>query len=185
MNKRVNMLGWKEKRKRVSKTINLKRYWQKKEDLKDNETGSSNTDKTGHFKTMKENCTKSYEYQQLDVKEPKQFLSKIWKQKELNRKEYLIYYMVNNFKNFKKVRRWKYSRIHSEQHSKKYQIGKRLTMIAYMDDGLKKFSSIHHRMVLKMNRWLEEPDISEWMTNGKTTLILEDPPTKKWTTPNN
>ena len=33
------------------------KYWQKKGDLKDPETGSSNTIKTGHSKIMKENPT--------------------------------------------------------------------------------------------------------------------------------
>ena len=49
---------------------------------------------------------------------------------------------------------WKYTPIHSEQHSKEYQIGK------------------HHAM---MNRCLQETDIPKWMTKVKTILIQKDP----------
>ena len=41
------------------------------------------------------------------------------------------------YKESKKVLRWKYISIHSEQHSKKCQIGKRQAMTAYMDTGFK------------------------------------------------
>ena len=37
-----------------------------------------------------------------------------------------------------------------------------------------KFTSIHDRLAIKMNRCLEETDISEWMTKGKITLIQKD-----------
>ena len=40
-----------------------------------------------------------------------------------------------SWKDLKKAWKWKYSSIHSEQHSKKYQIGKRQAMMAYMDSG--------------------------------------------------
>ena len=39
----------------------------------------------------------------------------------------------------------------------------------------KKFSSIHDRLAIKMNRYLEEAVIPEWMTKRKTTLIQNDP----------
>ena len=38
-----------------------------------------------------------------------------------------------------------------------------------------KFSSIRDRLTLRMNICLEETDILEWMTKGKTTLIQKDP----------
>ena len=41
-------------------------------------------------------------------------------------------------KDSKNVLRRKYTSIQSEQHSQKYQIGKPLVMMVYMDTGLKK-----------------------------------------------
>ena len=35
----------------------------------------------------------------------------------------------------------------------------------------KKFTSIHDRIAIKMNRLLLEIGITEWLTKGKTTLI--------------
>ena len=39
----------------------------------------------------------------------------------------------------------------------------------------KKFTSIHVRLALEMNRCLQGAQIPEWMTKGKTTLIQKDP----------
>ena len=35
----------------------------------------------------------------------------------------------------------------------------------------KKFTSIHDKLELEMNRCLQEAHVAEWMTKGKTTLI--------------
>ena len=47
----------------------------------------------------------------------------------------------------------------------------------------KKFTSIHNRLALEMNRCLQEAQVPDWMTKGKTTLIQKDP--SKGTAPNN
>ena len=47
----------------------------------------------------------------------------------------------------------------------------------------KKSTSIHDRLALEMNRCLQEANVPDWMTKGKTTLILKDP--NKGTAPNN
>ena len=47
----------------------------------------------------------------------------------------------------------------------------------------KKFRSIHERLALEMNRYLQGAYIPEWMTKRKTTLIQKDP--SKRTAPNN
>ena len=47
----------------------------------------------------------------------------------------------------------------------------------------KKFTSIHNRLALKMNRCLQYAQVPEGMTKGKTTLIQKDP--RKVTVPNN
>ena len=45
----------------------------------------------------------------------------------------------------------------------------------------KKFTSIHDRLALEMNRCLQGAHVPEWMTKGNTTLIHKDP--NKGTTP--
>ena len=47
----------------------------------------------------------------------------------------------------------------------------------------KKFTSIHDRLVLEMNRCLQGAQVPDWMTKGKTTLIKKDP--SKGIAPNN
>ena len=47
---------------------------------------------------------------------------------------------------------------------------------------IQKFTSIHDRLVIEMNR-CRQADVSEWMTKGKITLIQKDP--LKQTAPNN
>ena len=47
----------------------------------------------------------------------------------------------------------------------------------------KKFTSIHGRLVLEMNRCLQDAQVPDCMTKGKTTLIQKDP--SKGTAPNN
>ena len=47
----------------------------------------------------------------------------------------------------------------------------------------KKFSSIHGRLALEMNRCLQGVQVPDWMTKGKTTFIQKDP--SKGTAPNN
>ena len=56
---------------------------------------------------------------------------------------------------------------------KKYQTPVHNIIDAYL--FLKKFSSIHNILALKMNTFLEEIDIPKGMTKEKTTLIQKDP----------
>ena len=49
----------------------------------------------------------------------------------------------------------------------KYQIGKLLAMMVYMDSGFKIFTFTHDRMAFKINRCQEVADIHEWNINGK------------------
>ena len=46
----------------------------------------------------------------------------------------------------------------------------------------KKFTSIHDRLALEMNRCLQGAQVPDWMTKGKTTLNQKDP--RKGTAPN-
>ena len=47
----------------------------------------------------------------------------------------------------------------------------------------KKFTSIHCKLALEMNRCLQGTQVPEWMTKGNTTLIQKDP--NKRNAPNN
>ena len=47
----------------------------------------------------------------------------------------------------------------------------------------KKFTSIHDRLALEINRVLLDAQVPDWMTKGKTTLIHKDP--SKGTAPKN
>ena len=47
----------------------------------------------------------------------------------------------------------------------------------------KKFTSIHDRLALEMNRSLQDAQVPDWMTKRKTTLIQKGP--NKGTAPNN
>ena len=47
----------------------------------------------------------------------------------------------------------------------------------------KKFTSIHDRLALEINICLQDAQVPDWMTKGKTTLIQKDP--SKGTAPNN
>ena len=47
----------------------------------------------------------------------------------------------------------------------------------------KKFTFIHDRLALEINRTLQGAQVPEWITEGKTTLIQKDP--SKGIAPNN
>ena len=47
----------------------------------------------------------------------------------------------------------------------------------------KKFTSIHDRLALDMNRYQQDAQVPDWMTKGKTTLIQRD--LNKGTAPSN
>ena len=85
--------------------------------------------------------------------------------------------MEKNNKDSRLASRRKDTRIRSEQHPEEYRIRKKhQTMMAYMDSGWKEFTSIRDKLAREMNRCLEETDIPEWMTKGKTTLTQKEQP---------
>ena len=44
-------------------------------------------------------------------------------------------------------------------------------MMAQMDSGWKKITSIYNRLAPQLSKCLQEANIPEWMMKGKTTLI--------------
>ena len=63
----------------------------------------------------------------------------------------------------------------TQSNTQKYQIGKLQAMMVHLNSELKSY--------FKVNRYLEETDIRESMTKGKTILIQRD--LQKGTAPNN
>ena len=119
-------------------------------------------------------------YQQLDAKETERFWTKIWQPKRQRKccmdKQYFkrtkeegpkTEIHINLLKTtLKRISNWK-----TPGHD-----GKR-------GFWLKKFTSIHGRVALEMNRCLQDAQVRDWMTKGKTTLIQKDP--SNGTAPNN
>ena len=103
------------------------------------------------------------------------FWTKIWQPKKHNKKAEWINDMTRELKGFEEGPN---AEIHIEllkKTLKRYQTRKRQDMMEYM-----KFTSIHGRLALEMNRCLQVPD---WMTKGNNTLIQKD--LTKGTAPNN
>ena len=73
---------------------------------------------------------------------------------------------------------WDLKHFHSKQHSKKYQVRKRLAMMAYIDSCFKKSlpSTIDTLPIIHICR--EGIDILERVTKGKTSLIQKAPKKK-------
>ena len=122
-------------------------------------------------------------YQQPDARETEQFWTKMWQPKNHNEKAEWINDMTRELeglaegliaeihiellrKTLKKISNWKTPR-HDGIHG----------------FWFKKFPSIHDRLALEMNKCLQDAQVPDWMTKGKTTLIKKDP--RKGTFPNN
>ena len=74
----------------------------------------------------------------------------------------------------KKAQGRKYPWIPLEQYSKNTKL-ENLGLDGIHGFWFKKFTFIHDRLAIEMNRYLQEIDIPEWITKGMTTLIQKDP----------
>ena len=61
----------------------------------------------------------------------------------------------------------------THNNTKKYEIGKRLTMMAYINSSFKKCTSIHDRLAGE-RRYLKKANIPEWITNGRSYRIQKN-----------
>ena len=86
----------------------------------------------------------------------KQFERKIWKRKEHISETELIKNKEKESGGLLDSPMQKFANIYSKLHTKKYQIGKQLAIMAYMDSGFEKFASVYDRLALKMKKCLEE-----------------------------
>ena len=114
-------------------------------------------------------CTKTY--QQPDDKETKQFWGKIWQPREHNRKAKWI----NNLgKELERLKEGPKAKIFIDSlwvTLKKNTKLENSWLWWYIDTGLKKFTSIHDRLAIELNRCLQEVNLPEWMTKGKFGLV--------------
>ena len=149
-------------------------------------------DNNCYNRTFQNNETKFYQqlgrsdtktYLQPDAKETERFWTKIWQPKKHNENAEWINNMTKELEGLeeppkmeihidllkatlKRISNWKtpgHDRIHGF--------------------WFKKFTSIHSRFALEMNRCLLDAQVPNWMTKGKATLMQKDP--SKGTAPNN
>ena len=92
-------------------------------------------------------------------------------------------YHKENKQDSKKPRKRKYTPIYSKRHLERYQNEKRQAKMEYMVFWFNKFTSIHDRQALEMNKCLQRAHVPEWMTKERTSLIQKDP--NKGTAQNN
>ena len=116
-------------------------------------------------------------------REAEQFWSKIWRPKEHNKVAEWISNMAKDLKGLKEGPKAEIHIYLLRTTLKKYQIGKRLAMMEYMDSDSRNSLPFMTDLALEMNRCLQKAYVPEWMIKGKTTLIQKDP--LKGTAPNN
>ena len=158
----------------------LKRYRQRLKQYRQNRTFQNNERK--FYQQWGRSDTKTY--QQPDAKETKRYWTKIWQPKK---KPYENAEWINNItRELEGLEEDPKTKIHIDLL--KTTLKRISNWKAPGHDGIhgfwfKKFTSIHGRLALEINRFLPGAQVPDWMTKGKTTLIQKDP--SKGTAPNN
>ena len=162
----------------LAKKGRLKRYRQRVKQYRQNRTFQNNERK--FYQQLGGSDTKTY--QQLDAKETERFWTKIWQPKKHNENTEWI----NNItRELERLEEGPKTEIHINLlKTTLKRISNRKTP---GHDGIhgfwfKKFTSVHSRLALEMNRCLQGVQVPDLMTKGKTTLIQKDP--SKGTAPN-
>ena len=122
-------------------------------------------------------------YQQPDAKETERFGAKIWERKKHNENAKWINNITREIDALEEG-----SKMEIHVDLLKTTLKRISNWKAPGHDGIhgfwfKKFTSIHGRLSLEMNRCLQDVHVPESITKGKTTLIRKDP--RKETVPNN
>ena len=112
-------------------------------------------------------------YQLPDAKETERFWMKIWQPKKHNEKAEWINDMIRELEGLEEGPKRKYTSNYSKE--KKISNWKTPGYDGIHGFCFEKFTSIHDRLALEMNRWLQDTQVPDWMTKGKTTLIQKDP----------
>ena len=122
-------------------------------------------------------------YQQPDEKETERFWTKIWQPKKHNEKAEWINNITREPEELEEGPRAEIQTDLLKTTIKKISNWKTSDHDGILGFWFKKFTSIHERLALEMNKCLQRAHVPEWMTKGRTTLIQKDP--NKGTAPNN
>ena len=147
-------------KKVLAKEGRLKRYRQKVKQYRQNRTFQNN--KRKFYQQLGGHDTKTY--QQPDAKETEQFWTKIWQPKKHN----------DTTRQLEGLEEGPKAEIHIEllkKTLKKISNWKTPGIDGIHGFWFKKFTSIHDRLALEMNRCLQDAQVPDWMTKGKATLI--------------
>ena len=113
-------------------------------------------------------------YQQPNAKETGRFWTKIWQPKQHNEKAEWINHITRELEQLEEGPK---TEIHIDLLKTTIKKVSNWKTPGY--DGIhgfwfKKFTSIHDRLALEMNKCLQTAHVPEWMTKGRTTLIQKD-----------
>ena len=163
----------------LAKEGTLKRYRQRVKQYRQNRTFQNNERKFYQELGGDDNKT----HQQPNAKETERFWTKIWQPKQHNEKVEWINHITRELEQLKEGPK---AEIHTDLL--RTTLEKVSNWKTPGHDGIhgfwfKKFTSIHERLVLEMNKCLQTAHVPEWMTKGRTILIQKDP--NQGTAPNN
>ena len=163
----------------VAKEGRLKRYRQRVKQYRQNRTFQNNESK--FYQQLGGSDMKTY--QQPDAKETERFWAKIWEPKKHNENAEWINNITRELDGLEEGPKIEIHVDLLKTTPKRISNWKASGRDGIHGFWFKKFTCIHGRLALEMNRCLQDAHVPEWMTKGKTTLIQKDP--SKGTPPNN
>ena len=122
-------------------------------------------------------------YLQPDAKETERFWRKIWEPKKHNENAEWINNIIRELDGLEEAPKMEIHVDLLKTPLKRISNWKEPGHDRIHGFWFKKFTSLHGRLALEMNRCLQDAQVPEWMTKGKTKLIQKDP--SKGTAPNN
>ena len=149
----------------------LKRYRQRVKQYRQNRTFQNNEKKVYQQLGRDNNKT----HQQPNGKEIERFWTKIWQPKQHNEKAEWINHITRELEQHEEGPK---AEIHTDllrTTLKKVSNWKTPGHDGIHGFWFKKFTSIHDRLVLEMNKCLQTAQVPDWMTKGRATLIQKDP----------
>ena len=151
----------------LAKEGRLNRYRQRVKQYRQNRTFENSERK--FYQQLGGSDTKTY--QQPDARETERFWTKIWQPKKHNENAEWINDLTRELEGLEEGPKME---IHIDLL--RTTLKRISNWKAPGHDGIhgfwfKKFTSIHDRLALEMNRCLQDAQVPEWMTKGKTTLI--------------
>ena len=163
----------------LEKEGRLKRYRQRVKQYRQNRTFQNNERK--FYQQLGGDNNKTHQHP--NAKETERFWTKMWQPKQHNEKAEWINHIT---KELEQLEEGPKTEIHTDllrMTLKKVSNWKTPGHDGIHGFWFKKFTSIHDRLVLEMNKCLQTAHVPNWMIKGRTTLIQKDP--NKGTAPNN